>query len=99
MATPLPPPSAGTIGALYAPPPASGPAVMPRASPIAHFASLPNDGIGNDESKKKSLGGVEGIPTSGRLLAVNSRYIAYAVKKGLVRVIDRRSASKTLLRG
>jgi WD40 repeat protein len=33
------------------------------------------------------------------LLAVNSSYIAYAVKKGLVRVIDRRSSAKALLRG
>jgi hypothetical protein len=39
------------------------------------------------------------MPASGRLLAVNSRYVAYAVKKGLVRVIDRRSGAKGLLRG
>ena len=36
---------------------------------------------------------------SGSLLDVNASYICYAVKSGLVRVIDRRSALRTLLRG
>mmetsp|Transcript_67949 Transcript_67949/g.100812 ORF Transcript_67949/g.100812 Transcript_67949/m.100812 type:complete len:1174 (+) Transcript_67949:364-3885(+) len=37
--------------------------------------------------------------SNGALLDVNSSYIVYAVKNGLVRVIDRHSASRTLLRG
>eukprot|EP00579_Thalassiosira_antarctica_P011261 CAMPEP_0201909410 /NCGR_PEP_ID=MMETSP0903-20130614/1190_1 /ASSEMBLY_ACC=CAM_ASM_000552 /TAXON_ID=420261 /ORGANISM="Thalassiosira antarctica, Strain CCMP982" /LENGTH=1299 /DNA_ID=CAMNT_0048443935 /DNA_START=27 /DNA_END=3926 /DNA_ORIENTATION=+ len=104
-ATPLPPSTIGTIGALYTPQSAASSSnnndrPQPRTSPIAHFSSLPNDGIGNDTLLLQSSSSNEGgIPTSGRLLAVNSHYIAYAVKKGLVRVIDRRSAAKTLLRG
>ncbi|KAL9189486.1 hypothetical protein ACHAXT_009161 [Thalassiosira profunda] len=110
MATPLPPPTVGS-GALYAPSAAltasSTPPPQPKFAPVAHFASLPNDGVGNDSilkqlaaaAKAKGEADEGGIPTSGRLLAINGSYIAYAVKKGLVRVIDRRSAAKTLLRG
>ncbi|KAL7446663.1 hypothetical protein ACHAXM_011316 [Skeletonema potamos] len=91
MSTPLPSSAVG-CGAIYSP---SGSSQQPRAAPVAHFASLPNDGIGNDVLAKSH----PVIPTSGRLLAANSNYIAYAVKKGLVRVIDRHTAAKTLLRG
>jgi len=95
MSTPLPSSTIGS-GAIYSPSGASCAPQQPRAAPVAHFASLPNDGIGNDILAKKSQ---PAIPTSGRLLAANSNYIAYAVKKGLVRVIDRHTAAKTLLRG
>ena len=95
MSTPLPSSTIGS-GAIYSPAGSSSVPQQPRAAPIAHFASLPNDGIGNEVLSKKSQ---PSIPTSGRLLAANSNYIAYAVKKGLVRVIDRQSAAKTLLRG
>jgi len=36
---------------------------------------------------------------SGNLIDVNSSYIVYGVKNGLVRIIDRHSATRTLLRG
>mmetsp|Transcript_26144 Transcript_26144/g.41060 ORF Transcript_26144/g.41060 Transcript_26144/m.41060 type:complete len:1029 (-) Transcript_26144:78-3164(-) len=92
MSTPLPSSTIGS-GAIYSPSGSSSSPQQPRAAPVAHFASLPNDGIGNVREKSPA------IPTSGRLLAANSKYIAYAVKKGLVRVIDRHTAAKTLLRG
>eukprot|EP00986_Skeletonema_menzelii_P001754 scaffold484_cov148-Skeletonema_menzelii.AAC.8 len=95
MSTPLPSATIGS-GAIYSPSGSSSVPQQPRAAPVAHFASLPNDGIGNEVLSKKSH---PAIPTSGRLLAANSNYIAYAVKKGLVRVIDRQTAAKTLLRG
>ena len=94
MSTPLPSSTVG-IGATYSPSGSSSSNQQPRAAPVAHFASLPNDGIGNDVLARS----LPAITTSGRLLAANSNYIAYAVKKGLVRVLDRRSAAKTLLRG
>ena len=101
MTTPLPP-SAG-LGTVYSPTVAcsstSQPPPQVKCSPIAHFTSLPCDGVGNDALRSSTPALRQGIPTSGRLLAVNSSYIAYAVKKGLVRVIDRKSADKTLLRG
>ena len=93
--TKLPPSSIGS-GALYNSSTSSTTTSL-RTAPIAHFSSTPNDGIGN-ESAKKSLSS-EGIPTAGHLLAINSTYIAYAVKKGLVRVIHRLNGTKTLLRG
>lgn len=104
--TPLPPPSTGA-GATYTPSLAlsSKKAPQPRTSAVAHFSSLPNDGIGNDSLLTRKNGNnsndstTSPLPTAGRLLAINSHYIAYAVKKGLVRVIDRRTAAKTLLRG
>jgi len=94
MSTPLPSSTIGS-GAIYSPSGSSSSPQQPRAAPVAHFASLINDGIGNDVLAKSH----PAIPTSGRLLAANSKYIAYAVKKGLVRVIDRHTAAKTLLRG
>jgi len=94
--TKLPPSSIGS-GALYNHNSSSTTTSL-RTAPIAHFSSTPNDGIGN-ESAKKSLSASEGIPTAGHLLAINSTYIAYAVKKGLVRVIHRLNGTKTLLRG
>ena len=100
MTTPLPP-SAG-LGTVYSPTAAYSsmhPPPQVKCSPIAHFTSLPCDGVGNDALRSSTPALRQGIPTSGRLLAVNSSYIAYAVKKGLVRVIDRKSADKTLLRG
>jgi len=93
--TKLPPSSIGS-GALYNSTATTTTSL--RTAPIAHFSSTPNDGIGN-ESAKKSLSSSEGIPTAGHLLAINSTYIAYAVKKGLVRVIHRINGTKTLLRG
>ena len=95
MSTPLPPSTVGA-GSIFSPSESSSSLQQPRAAPLAHFASLPNDGIGNDFLANKSQ---PAIPTSGRLLAVNSNYIAYAVKKGLVRVMHRQSTAKTLLRG
>jgi len=100
MTTPLPP---SGLGAVYSPTVAcssiSHPPPQVKCAPIAHFTSLPCDGVGNDALRSSTPALRQGIPTSGRLLAVNSSYIAYAVKKGLVRVIDRKSADKTLLRG
>ena len=40
-----------------------------------------------------------GFPYSGSLIAVNQQYICYVTKGGLIRVIDRRNAARTLLRG
>ena len=40
-----------------------------------------------------------GFPYSGALIAVNEQYICYVTKGGLIRVIDRRNAARTLLRG
>lgn len=103
--TPLPPSSVG-IGSIYSPPSSSSSSSSTklaslRTSPIAHFVSSPNDGYGydEDEKKKQPQSSLTPIPTTGRLIAVNARYVVYAVRKGLVRVIDRRSASKALLRG
>jgi hypothetical protein len=87
MSIHLPP----TAGIIYTPSTTNG---QPRISPIAHFVRSANDGLG-----KETFDAEEAIPTAGRLLAVNSSYIAYAVKKGLVRVIDRQSSAKALLRG
>lgn len=107
MTTPLPPSTMGS-GALYSYTTASTTAnnnnrLLPlpslRASPIAHFSSIPNDGIGNDKLKPTINSSGVGLPTAGRLLAVNSTYVAYAVKKGLVRVIHRQTNAKILLRG
>jgi hypothetical protein len=105
MTTPLPPSSVG-IGSIYSPPSSSSSSSSTklaslRTSPIAHFVSSPNDGYGydEDEKKKQPQSSLTPIPTTGRLIAVNARYVVYAVRKGLVRVIDRRSASKALLRG
>ena len=105
MTTPLPPSSVG-IGSIYSPPSSSSSSSSTklaslRTSPIAHFVSSPNDGYGYDEDEKKNQpqSSLTPIPTTGRLIAVNARYVVYAVRKGLVRVIDRRSASKALLRG
>lgn len=39
------------------------------------------------------------VHPTGSLIAVSDSYIVYAVKNGLVRAIDRRKASRTLLRG
>jgi len=96
VTTPLPS-SPTTQAVIYSPTATTGQYKQPRTAPIAHFTSLPNDGIGNETLAKKTSPAV--LPTAGRLLAVNSSYIAYAVKKGLVRVIDRNSGAKTLLRG
>ena len=49
--TKLPPSNIGT-GALYTP---TIPTTSLRAAPIAHFASTPNDGIGNDGLKSTTL--------------------------------------------
>jgi len=98
--TKLPPSSIGS-GALYNHNSSSTTTSL-RTAPIAHFSSTPNDGIGNESAKKSlssSSGEESGIPTAGHLLAINSTYIAYAVKKGLVRVIHRINGTKTLLRG
>eukprot|EP00804_Cyclotella_cryptica_P027943 CCRYP_003839-RB/>CCRYP_003839-RB protein AED:0.01 eAED:0.01 QI:165/1/1/1/1/1/2/636/1127 len=86
------------LGCIYDPSSASlpHPPGQPRFSPIAHFVSAPNDGIGNDSLSNTTQ---PALPSAGRLLAVNSSYVAYAVKKGLVRIIDRRTSAKTLLRG
>ena len=56
--TKLPPSNIGT-GALYTPPtPTQSTTTSLRAAPIAHFASTPNDGIGNDGLKSSlNLGG------------------------------------------
>ncbi len=48
--------------------------------------------ITNIASKPNSI-------STGSLLALNQKYIVYAVKNGLVRVIDRSSELRTLLRG
>ena len=99
--TKLPPSSIGS-GALYNSTSSNTTTTSLRTAPIAHFSSTPNDGIGNESAKKSlssSSGEESGIPTAGHLLAINSTYIAYAVKKGLVRVIHRINGTKTLLRG
>lgn len=92
MSTPLPPSTIGA-GAVYTP--SGSPFQQARAESVAHFASVPNDGIGNDVLAKSH----RAIPTSGRLIASNALYTAYAVKKGLVRVMKRQTNAKTLLRG
>ena len=51
VSTPLPPPTTGS-GVLYNYPTTTSLPSL-RAAPIAHFASLPNDGIGNDSLKSK----------------------------------------------
>lgn len=98
------PPSTTGVGAVFntsLASQASLSAPQPRTSPVAHFSSVANDGVGNDTISDAAIGSGKdrGLITNGRLLAVNSTYVAYAVKKGLVRVIDRRTAAKTLLRG
>ena len=95
MSIHLPPITGG--GYIYTPSIGTTSSSQPRINPIAHFVSPPNDGLGNETFA--TSGDSAAIPTAGRLLAVNSHYIAYAVKKGLVRVIDRQSSAKALLRG
>jgi hypothetical protein len=105
MTSPLPPSSMGT-GVFYdysASSAAARPLHSLRAAPITHFSSVPNDGIGNEKIKlshnHSNGNSSHGLPTAGHLLAVDPTYIAYAVKKGLVRVIHRQTNAKTLLRG
>lgn len=74
---------------------------LPNAS-VPTKVTLSNDGKTPTQPHTNPITNLASTPntiSTGSLLALNDNYIVYAVKNGLIRVMDRSSSLRTLLRG
>jgi hypothetical protein len=64
---------------------------QPATTPIAH--------VNNNNNNNSSPAATSGIHDNGKLVDCNHRFIVYAVKNGLLRVIDKQTGERSLIRG